>query len=130
MSSPRRPPPSESLFKEGEVLVGKYRVDRVIGEGGMGCVAAATHLRLNQRVAIKVLLPESRNKLHIVARFAREARALAMLRNEHVVRVMDVGELETGASYMVMEYLEGSDLADVLKTRGPLPVAEAVGYVL
>ena len=117
--------------REGEVLAGKYRVEKVLGAGGMGVVVAATHLQLDQRVALKFLLPNATVDPEIVARFSREARAAAKIHSEHVARVIDVGTLpETGSPYMVMEYLDGSDLSQLLHKRGPLPVAEAVGYVL
>lgn len=112
----------------GEVLAGKYRIDRVLGQGGMGVVVAATHVHLRQQVAIKFLLKGARGD--VVARFLREARAAARLKSEHVARVLDVGELPNGSPYMVMEYLEGSDLEGVLAQRGPLPVDEAVLHVL
>lgn len=112
----------------GEVLAGKYRIDRVLGQGGMGVVVAATHVHLRQQVAIKFLLKGARGE--VVARFLREARAAARLKSEHVARVLDVGELPNGSPYMVMEYLEGSDLEGVLAQRGPLPVEEAVLHVL
>ncbi|MBI5537679.1 MAG: protein kinase [Deltaproteobacteria bacterium] len=114
----------------GETISGKYRIDRVIGAGGMGVVVQAMHLQLEQRVAIKFLLPDAVQNPEVVTRFAREARAAAKVQGEHIVRVMDVAQLETGIPYMVMEYLEGSDLSDVLKSRGQLPIEEAVGYVL
>ncbi len=116
--------------REGEVLAGKYRIERVLGEGGMGVVVAATHIQLEQRVAIKFLLPQAMEIPEVVSRFAREARAAAKIQSEHVARVIDVATLETGAPYMVMEYLEGKDLAQVLDERGPLPVAEAAEYAL
>lgn len=112
----------------GEVLAGKYRIDRVLGQGGMGIVVAATHVHLRQKVAIKFLLKGARGD--VVARFLREARSAARLKSEHVARVLDVGELPTGSPYMVMEYLEGSDLEGVLAQRGPLPIEEAVLHVL
>ncbi len=115
---------------EGDVLAGKYRIERVLGEGGMGVVVAATHLDLHQRVALKFLKPEALENKEIVARFAREARAAAKIQSEHVARVIDVGTLETGSPYMVMEYLEGRDLGAVLEERGAIPAVEAVGYVL
>lgn len=121
---------SATPVSEGDVLAGKYRVDRVLGQGGMGVVVAASHLQLRQRVAIKFLLPEAMRHPGAVERFLREARAAVRLKSEHVARVIDVGELDTGAPYMVMEYLEGSDLADVLQRCGTLPVEEAVDYVL
>jgi serine/threonine protein kinase len=119
-----------SPVKVGEVLAGKYRVERVLGAGGMGIVVLARHVQLDQLVALKFLLAESLDKPKIVARFEQEARAVVKLRGEHVARVLDVGTMETGAPYIVMEYLEGEDLGQVLMRRGPLPIAEAVDYVL
>jgi len=113
---------------EGDVLAGKYRVERVLGQGAMGIVVAATHIHLQQRVAIKFLT--GRATREVVGRFLREARSAVKLRNEHVARVIDVGELEGGAPYMVMEYLSGNDLQQVLKAEGPMPLSEAVGFVL
>jgi len=114
----------------GEVLAGKYRVERVLGVGGMGVVVAATHLQLEERVAIKFLLPAMLRNPEVVGRFAREARAAVKIKNEHVARVSDVGTLDGGAPYMVMEFLEGEDLAAWLLQRGPLPVEQAVDFVL
>ncbi|WP_437877315.1 serine/threonine-protein kinase [Sorangium sp. So ce513] len=113
---------------EGDVIAGRYRVDRVLGRGGMGMVVAASHLVLPHRVAIKLLV--SADNPALVQRFLREARAAARLEGEHVVRVLDVGELGSGIPYIVMEYLEGEDLSDVLRARGPLGVTEAADYVL
>jgi serine/threonine protein kinase len=113
----------------GHLVAGKYRVDRVLGEGGMGVVVAATHIELDQKVALKFLLPALAARPELVQRFLREARAAVKIQSEHVARVLDVGTHE-GTPYMVMEYLEGGDLATVLAERGPLPVGEAVGYLL
>src|SRR6266542_4042743 len=115
---------------EGDLLAGKYRVERVLGGGGMGVVVAAHHLQLARRVALKFLLPEACSQPGSVERFLREARSAAQIGSEHVARVSDVGTLETGAPYMVMEYLKGDDLSQVLKTRGRLPLQEALDYVL
>lgn len=120
-------PPPVSI---GDVLAGKYRVEGVLGAGGMGVVVAATHVHLDQRVALKFLLPESLESEQVVARFKREARAAVRLRSEHVARVIDVGELTSGAPYMVMELLEGRDLGDLITEDGPQPVEKAVDYVL
>lgn len=117
-------------LEPNEVLAGKYRVESVLGSGGMGIVVKATHLLLAQSVAVKVLKPAALAHPGMVARFAREARALARLRSEHVARVLDVGTLENGAPYLVMEYLEGNDLAEVLVQRGRLPLAEAANLLL
>src|ERR1700742_3551641 len=97
--------------RPGDVIDGKYRVERVLGVGGMGVVVAVTHLELLELRAIKLMRPEGRADADAVERFAREARAASLLRSEHVARVMDVGKLADGAPYMVMEYLEGADLA-------------------
>src|SRR3954471_11502571 len=95
----------------GTVLAGKYRVERILGEGGMGVVIAATHLHLDKRVALKFLRPEVAKNQELVARFSNEARAAGKIQSEHVAKVLDVGALDNGAPYMVMEYLEGNDLA-------------------
>jgi serine/threonine-protein kinase len=114
----------------GDVLAGKYRVERVLGVGGMGVVVAAHHIQLDEKVALKFLLPQALHSAESVARFVREARAAVKIKNEHVARVTDVGQLENGSPYIVMEYLEGSDLADWLKQRGALPIEQAVDFVL
>src|SRR5436190_4111795 len=106
---------------EGDVLAGKFKILTILGAGGMGVVVAAHHIQLDEKVAIKFLLPEALGNQEAVTRFAREARAAVKIKSEHVVRVSDVGTLETGAPYMVMEYLEGGDLAGWLKQRGALP---------
>jgi serine/threonine-protein kinase len=112
------------------VLAGKYRVDHVLGVGGMGVVVAAHHLGLDEKVAIKVLRPEAMAAPEAVVRFEREARAAVKIKSEHVARVIDVGALDNGAPYMIMEYLEGSDLSDWLTAYGRLPIDEAVDFVL
>jgi serine/threonine-protein kinase len=126
MSSTPPPPP----VAIGELVANKYRVERVLGRGGMGVVVAAMHEQLAQRVAIKMLLPEVEASSNALARFTREARAAATIRGEHVARVLDVGTLDGGAPYIVMEYLEGQDLAQVIAERGPLPAEEGVSFVL
>ena len=114
----------------GQILLGKYRIERVLGMGGMGVVVAATHVTLEERVAIKFLLPQALSNGEAVARFLREARAAVRIKSEHVARVTDVGQLETGAPYMIMEYLDGSDLGSVVQQRGALPIEESVEYLL
>src|SRR5258708_8966156 len=96
----------------------------------MGVVVAAYHLQLDEKVALKFLLPEALANSEAVTRFAREARAAVKIKNEHVARVIDVGQLENGAPYMVMEYLEGGDLSGWLKQRGAMKVEHAVAFVL
>jgi serine/threonine-protein kinase len=125
---PEEPP--QIPVQPGDVLAGKYSVDRVVGAGGMGVVVVALHVDLHDRVALKFMLPEAMKSEEAVARFSREARAAFKIKSEHVARVIDVGQLHDGAPYMVMEYLDGSDLDAVVQERGPLPVQEAVEYVL
>jgi serine/threonine-protein kinase len=120
----------EAGLREGAVLAGKYRVDRLLGAGAMGVVVAATHVLLGSTVAIKVLRPEYASRPNARGRFLREARAASRLRGEHVARVYDVGESDEGAPFMVMERLEGTDLEAHLGAEGPLPVGLAVGLVL
>src|SRR6185295_3411573 len=119
-----------SEVHEGQILAGKFRIERVLGQGGMGIVVAATHLQLDERVALKFLLPEALSNPEAVERFTREARAAVKIKSEHVARVSDVGMLETGAPYMVMEYLEGEDLGHWVSQRGALPTTQAVEFVL
>src|SRR5580704_14420614 len=116
--------------REGDLLAGKYRVERVLGAGGMGVVVAARHIELDQLVAIKFVRDEAIASEDAVQRFLREARAAVKLKSEHVARVLDVGKLESGAPYMVMEYLEGSDLGKVLVEHGPSSVDAAADWIL
>jgi len=116
-------------MQPGDVIAGKYRIDRVLGQGGMGVVLAATNLHLEQRVALKFLLPGHRSEPRVVERFLREARASARLRSEHVCRVYDVG-VDNDAPFMVMELLEGRDLASMISGNRTLPVSVATDYVL
>ncbi|MEY4545006.1 MAG: hypothetical protein RL685_1201 [Pseudomonadota bacterium] len=95
----------------------------------MGVVVLAEHIELRERVAIKFLLDDAADNPELSERFLREARAAVKIRSEHVVRVSDVGRLPSGAPYLVMEYLEGEDLAQRLE-RGPVPLVDAVDYVM
>ena len=129
------PPEPDSLSEiaipaKGTLLHGKYRVEGVIGIGGMGLVVAARHELLKKRVAIKMLLPEFARNVDVRMRFEREAQAAFSLKSEHICRVLDAGELENGQLFITMEYLKGEDLGTILKERGKLTVHEAVEYVL
>ncbi len=116
-------------FQPGDVIGGRYRIDRVLGRGGMGVVVAATHLELEQPVAIKFVLPEFLENQEAVARFLREGKSAVKIRSEHVARVLDVGRLDSGAPYLVMEYLEGCDLSARIR-HGPMPILDAIGAIL
>ena len=121
---------SQIPFTPGEVIGGKYRVERMLGQGGMGAVVEAMHLQLEEPVALKVMLTSPDVRPDAVQRFLREGRAASKIKSEHVARVLDVGTLPGGMPYLVMELLEGEDLSSRLARVGPLPVTEAVGHAL
>jgi serine/threonine protein kinase len=123
MSAARAPKP-------GDVLGGKYRVERVLGSGGMGVVVAAKHIELGQRVALKFMLKEAMVDPSHAERFLREAKASVQLKSVHTARVLDVGKLKNGEPFMVMEYLEGRDLDEELKQKGPLPPHVSCNFIL
>jgi serine/threonine-protein kinase len=114
----------------GTVIADKYRVEGLIGSGGMGLVVAAQHLHLGGRVALKVLTPAGVTQEGLVKRFFQEARLASRIQSEHVVRVLDVGMLPGAVPFIVMEYLEGDDLRTVLKKRVTLSVEDAIDYTL
>jgi len=123
------------LPQSGDIIAHKYRVERVLGQGGMGVVFVAEHCDLEQRVALKMMLPSDDVDENARARFAREAKIAAKLRSEHVARVLDFGTtpLTDGGvplPYLVMEYLEGTDLDLVIKNQGKLEIEQAVEYLL
>lgn len=112
----------------GEVLAQKYRVERMLGQGGMGVVVSARHVELGHQVAIKFLVSDGPK--NSTERFLREARAAALVKSEHVCRVFDVGRLDSGEPYIVMEYLEGWDLAEMLASDGPPPIETVARWII
>ncbi len=122
--------PADNGITIGQVFLGKYRVDAIIGQGGMGVVAECTHLALNERVAIKMLRQDVLLDQDAVQRFIREAQAAVKLKSEYVARVSDVGTFENGVPYMVMEFLEGHDLGQLLEQRGVFAVPWAAELML
>jgi len=114
----------------GTLIAAKYRVIRALGSGGMGVVLLARHEALDRHVAIKLLRGSSHEDSGNVARLVREARAVSRLESEHVARVMDVGTLEDGAPFIVMEFLSGKDLGQLLHELKRLPIGVVVDYVL
>jgi serine/threonine-protein kinase len=124
------PGAAELPVRQGDLLLGKYLIGKTLGAGGMGVVVAAEHVQLGQKVAVKFLTAELRGNAEAVERFLREARAAAQIRSEHVVRVVDVHGVAGDLCYMVMEFLEGQDLSQIIETQGRLSLPEAVGYVL
>lgn len=131
MNAPAPLPEEADLpVRPGDVLARSYRVERVIGRGAAGFVVEARHVARDERVAVKLLLPEYSQNTETAARFLREAQAAARLAGEHVARVSEAGTLETGAPYVAMELLAGLDLADALERRGVFPIDDAVDHVL
>jgi tRNA A-37 threonylcarbamoyl transferase component Bud32 len=127
---PSTPRTIDAGVRIGEIFVDKYRVDAILGHGGMGVVALCTHLALNERVAIKMLRRDVLDDTDAVERFMREAQAASKLRSEYVARVTDVGRSGANVPYMVMEYLEGHDLDELLEERGTIQRPLAVELTL
>jgi serine/threonine-protein kinase len=124
------PPPTASHAAPALLFAGRYRIDSILGTGGMGVVYAATHVELRLPVALKVVHPTLAGSREARARFCIEARACAALRSPHTMRVYDAGELDTEECYVVMERLEGTNLDELLRSGGPVAVGVAVDYVL
>jgi serine/threonine protein kinase len=110
----------------GQTLAGKYRIEERISEGGMGTVYRATHVLMEKAVAIKVLHPSLAADDKIVARFTREAKAASRISNPHALNVTDFGESENGIVFLVMEYLRGKTLKEVIRGEGPMPLERVV----
>src|ERR1700685_3612313 len=128
---PSYAPPSP-YPQTGEVLDGKYRIERLLGEGGMGAVAKATHLLRRAPVALKFMSPNVIAFPGAVERFLNEGVAAPQINSDHVVHIFDVGKLSNGAPYLVMEYMEGLDLAEVLQREGRpgLEVPRAIYFIV
>src|SRR5688572_26938047 len=112
------------MLNPGEIIDGKYRIVRLIGEGGMGAVYEGENTRIHRRVAIKVLLAAVAQQGEAVARFEREAQAAGRIGSEHIVEVLDLGTLPNGDRYLVMEFLDGEGLGSRIKSRGRLTAQE------
>jgi len=114
----------------GDVIAGRYRIERVIGSGGMGVVLGAHHLSLDVPVAMKVMREDLVEREDLVRRFLREGHTAARIKSEHVARIFDADRLADGRPFLVLELLEGADLSRVLRERGPIPFAEAIDWVM
>lgn len=110
----------------GKTLAGKYRIEEFLSEGGMGTVYRATHILMDKTVAIKVLHPSLAADDKIVARFSREARAASRISHPHALNVTDFGEDEDGVVFLVMEFLNGPTLKEVIRSVGPMPLPRVV----
>lgn len=122
--------PSFSSFAPGTKILDRYIIEEMIGVGGMGMVFRARHELLGETVAIKCLRADSGNGNEALSRFLREARASAQIKSQHVAKVHDVGTLPSGTPYMVMEYLEGQDLGELLTRHGAFSISDAIEYTL
>ena len=114
----------------GHVLADRYRLLKLIGEGGMGSVYQAEHITIGRKLAIKVLAPEYCDSPEVVARFLQEARTASMLHHEHIVDITDFGYTKQGLAFLTMEYLEGEDLATLLQREGRQPWARLRRMIL
>src|SRR5215204_5468143 len=123
-----------ALAKDGDSLLGttlsgKYRIDERLNEGGMGTVYRGTHVLMEKTVAIKVLRPALAADEKIVARFSREARAASRISHPHALSVTDFGEAENGVVFLVMEFLNGQTLKNVIREEGPMPLPRVVEII-
>ncbi len=130
MNQPAQEPEDRATTLIGTVVNDRYRIVRVLGEGGMGTVFEAEHELVGKRVALKMLLPELASDAGILERFRREARAASTIGHEHIVDVLDMGALPNGAPFIAMELLNGQELAELLRDAGPLPAGRAVRIML
>lgn len=113
----------------GQTLAGKYRIEERLSEGGMGTVYRGKHVMMDKTVAVKVLRPSLAADEKIVARFSREARAASRINHPHALSVTDFGEDENGVVFLVMEYLLGKTLKEVIRTEGPMALPRVVEII-
>ena len=130
--TPSLPPPPDAATDGadatiGRVLGGRYAIESVVARGGMGIVYRARHLAVGRPVAVKILRADLARNTEALARFHREAQAAAAIGHPHIIEVIDFGHSPEGDAYLVMELIEGIDLAGLLRREGRLPVARALG---
>ena len=113
----------------GQTLAGKYRIEKLIKTGGMGSVYRGKHVLMDKTVAIKVLRPSLAGDDAVVARFSREAKAASKISHPHAVNVTDFGEAEDGVVFLVMEYLDGRTLKEIINKEGPLALDRVIEIV-
>ncbi|MFO0611204.1 MAG: protein kinase [Polyangiaceae bacterium] len=116
-------------LQAGQILADKYRIVKLLGKGGMGEVYEGENVRIRRRVAIKTLLASVSQKPDVLQRFEREAQAAGRIGSEHIVEVLDMGDLPDGSRFMVMEFCEGCTLSERIVSRGRVPPAEAARIV-
>lgn len=118
-----------SSTREGKMISDRFRIIKLLGEGGMGEVYLAEHTYLNKKVAIKLLRPEITSSNEAVQRFYQEAKSAARIKHESIIEIYDFGKLDDGTIYLAMEFLEGSPLADIM-LNGPLDLARAIDFII
>ncbi|HSQ66228.1 MAG TPA: serine/threonine-protein kinase [Polyangiaceae bacterium] len=123
-AAPRETPAGQKSIV-GSMIGGRYRIEKLLGEGGMGAVYQAEHTLMHKRVALKVLHPEMSQMDEVVARFEREAMAAAHIEHPNVAAATDFGKLDDGAFFLVLEFVEGKSLREAI-TKGPMPIPVAV----
>src|SRR6478609_6165457 len=120
-------------LEPGQIVEGKYRIVKMIGEGGMGAVYSGENIRINRKVAIKVLHAAYTGNTEVMQRFEREAQAAGTIGNDHILEVLDLGQLGDGDHFIIMEFLEGEPLSGRIKGRGrlaPHEIAPIIRQVL
>jgi serine/threonine-protein kinase len=128
-----RAPGSDDDDQVGKIVAGKFRIEKLIGEGGMGKVYRATQMSLDKQVVLKVLRTSLLGDARTVARFQREAKAASRLNHPNSISVIDFGQSDDGSLYIAMEYVAGEDLHQLLSREGPLPqkrICRILGQVL
>ncbi|MDQ2646817.1 MAG: serine/threonine protein kinase, partial [Myxococcota bacterium] len=128
-SSTELPATEPVEVSSGVVIDQRYRVQRLVGRGGIGLVYLCHHEVLEKPVAMKVLRPEYADQPEVIERFVNEARAASAIKSKHIVNTLDIGSLPSGAPYFIMEHVDAETLASILQARHALPVAEAVEVV-
>src|SRR5213594_2905308 len=113
----------------GQTLAGKYLIEKLIKRGGMGAVYRGKHILMDKTVAIKVLRPALAVDEEVVARFSREAKAASRISHPHAVSVTDFGEAENGVVFLVMEYLDGRTLKEIIRSEGAMPLERVVEII-
>ncbi|MCC6643997.1 MAG: serine/threonine protein kinase [Polyangiaceae bacterium] len=128
VAAPSVPPPASQLATAyiGVTIDGRYKIESILGEGGMGVVYAGRHKVINKRVAIKVLRADMSRDSEMTERFLQEARAASSIGHPHIIDVSDFGVLPDGSAYFIMEFLEGRSLSDLLKAERPLPTERLI----
>ena len=121
---------SDDAEKRVGTVMGSYRILEVLGKGGMGAVYLAEHIKLERKVALKMLHPQYAEMPEVVRRFFAEARAVNRIFHDHIVEITDFVENESGLNYFIMEYLRGLSLSELMQREAPLPLSRSIGIIV